>query len=225
MKILVYCNFTLYLYLIFQFTNEISVFLQFEFVSSVRDEEEAKEAGKLTKKGKEEVAEQWYEKMNYGPYLMATYEVGEDNFAYKGLAIRLDEGKGGVAKGNTFVVYDTDLLRLAAGWTGEGFVNWTNIAFDGSHTTHMSPVGDVIFTTPKGPGWASPDKESFEDDVAIDEFTDEIEAWVIDALKAIGCDTAKSVLDISAEDLVSRTDLEIETVEDVLSILSSEFED
>ena len=69
------------------------------------------------------------------------------------------------------------------------------------------------------------DKESFEDDVAIDEFTDEIEAWVIDALKSIGCDTAKSVLDISAEDLVSRTDLEIETVEDVLSILGSEFED
>ena len=69
------------------------------------------------------------------------------------------------------------------------------------------------------------DKESFEEDVAIDEFTDEIEGWVIDALKAIGCDTAKSVLDISAEDLVSRTDLEIETVENVLSILNAEFED
>jgi len=69
------------------------------------------------------------------------------------------------------------------------------------------------------------DRDSFEDDVAIDEFTDEIEAWVIDALKAIGCDTAKSVLDISAEDLVSRTDLEIETVENVLSILNAEFED
>jgi N utilization substance protein A len=69
------------------------------------------------------------------------------------------------------------------------------------------------------------DKESFEEDVAIDEFTDEIEGWVIDALKAIGCDTAKSVLDISAEDLVSRTDLEIETVEEVLSILSAEFKD
>lgn len=69
------------------------------------------------------------------------------------------------------------------------------------------------------------DKESFEDDVAIDEFTDEIESWVIESLKSIGCDTAKSVLDISAEDLVSRTDLEIETVEDVLNILGSEFED
>ena len=69
------------------------------------------------------------------------------------------------------------------------------------------------------------DKESFEDDVAIDEFKDEIEAWVIEALKSIGCDTAKSVLDISAEDLVSRTDLEIETVEELLRILGSEFED
>ena len=69
------------------------------------------------------------------------------------------------------------------------------------------------------------DAGSFEDDVAIDEFTDELEAWVIDALKAIGCDTAKSVLDISVKDLVLRTDLEIETVESILSVLSSEFED
>jgi len=68
------------------------------------------------------------------------------------------------------------------------------------------------------------DADSFEDDVAMDEFTDEIESWVIDALKAIGCDTAKSVLDISAKDLVLRTDLEKETVEDVLNILNSEFE-
>ena len=69
------------------------------------------------------------------------------------------------------------------------------------------------------------DDIEIEDDIELDQFSDEIEAWVIDALKAIGCDTAKSVLDISAEDLVSRTDLEIETVEELLSILSSEFED
>ncbi|MDG2264291.1 MAG: transcription termination/antitermination protein NusA, partial [Flavobacteriales bacterium] len=55
--------------------------------------------------------------------------------------------------------------------------------------------------------------------------SDEIEGWVIDALKNIGCDTAKSVLDISSKDLVLRTDLEKETVDEVLSILSSEFED
>ena len=69
------------------------------------------------------------------------------------------------------------------------------------------------------------DADSFEDDVAMDEFTDEIESWVIDALKAIGCDTAKSVLVLSAKDLVLRTDLEKETVEEVLKILNSEFED
>ena len=69
------------------------------------------------------------------------------------------------------------------------------------------------------------DEESYEDDVAIDEFTDEIEGWIIDALKAIGCDSARSVLAIEAEDLVTRTDLEKETVEEVLRILKDEFED
>ena len=69
------------------------------------------------------------------------------------------------------------------------------------------------------------DENSFEDDVDINEFRDEIEDWVIQALKNIGCDTAKSVLELTTEDLVSRTDLEIETVEDVIGILKSEFED
>ena len=69
------------------------------------------------------------------------------------------------------------------------------------------------------------DAETYEDDVAIDEFVDEIEGWVLDALKAIGCDSARSVLAIEADDLVARTDLEKETVEEVLSILRLEFED
>ena len=64
-----------------------------------------------------------------------------------------------------------------------------------------------------------------EDDVAIDEFTDEIESWIIDELKSIGCDTARSVLALDIKDLVSRTDLELETVEEVLNILKLEFED
>lgn len=69
------------------------------------------------------------------------------------------------------------------------------------------------------------DMDDDTDDVALDEFTDEIEAWVIDALKSIGCDTAKSVLEIDVDDLVKRTDLEIETIEDVVNILKQEFED
>jgi N utilization substance protein A len=68
------------------------------------------------------------------------------------------------------------------------------------------------------------DMEDDADDVALDEFSDEIEAWVIAELKSVGCDSAKSVLDLSVEELVKRTDLEIETVEDVMSILRAEFE-
>lgn len=63
------------------------------------------------------------------------------------------------------------------------------------------------------------------DDVDLDEFTDEIDAWVIGQLKSIGCDTAKSVLDLSKEELMRRTDMEEETVEEVLNILASEFEE
>lgn len=69
------------------------------------------------------------------------------------------------------------------------------------------------------------DVDDDADDVALDEFSDEIEGWVIEELKAVGCDSAKSVLELSVEDLVKRTDLEIETVEDVINVLRQEFED
>lgn len=62
------------------------------------------------------------------------------------------------------------------------------------------------------------------DDVDLEEFSDEIDSWIIDELKSIGCDTARSVLEIPKEDLVKRTDLEEETIDEVLSILKSEFE-
>ncbi len=70
------------------------------------------------------------------------------------------------------------------------------------------------------------DTEEHEiEDVDLDEFKDEIEDWVIDALKNIGCDTAKSVLALNREELIRRSDLEEETVDDVLKILASEFDD
>ena len=62
------------------------------------------------------------------------------------------------------------------------------------------------------------------DDVKLDEFSDEIEAWVIEAFKNIGCDTARSVLELSKEELLRRTDLEEETIQEVFKILSAEFE-
>ncbi len=68
------------------------------------------------------------------------------------------------------------------------------------------------------------DTDIDSEDVNLDEFSDEIDAWVIDELKAIGCDTAKSVLNYSVEDLTKRTDLEEETIQNVMRILKEEFE-
>jgi N utilization substance protein A len=69
-------------------------------------------------------------------------------------------------------------------------------------------------------------RESDEDDedVNLEEFADEIEGWILDELKAIGCDTAKSVLNLSVEDLVKRTDLEEETITELVNVLKAEFE-
>ncbi|MFM2292528.1 MAG: hypothetical protein RIS29_2341 [Bacteroidota bacterium] len=69
------------------------------------------------------------------------------------------------------------------------------------------------------------DDEAEMEDIYLDEFSDEIDQWVIDAFKAIGCDTAKDVLSIPRQDLIRRTDLEEETIDDVLAILAAEFED
>ncbi|HLN73413.1 MAG TPA: transcription termination factor NusA [Prolixibacteraceae bacterium] len=63
-----------------------------------------------------------------------------------------------------------------------------------------------------------------DEDVNLDEFADEIERWVIDQLKSIGCDTAKNVLSLSRSELIKRTDLEDETIDEVLRILRNEFE-
>jgi N utilization substance protein A len=62
------------------------------------------------------------------------------------------------------------------------------------------------------------------DDLDLSEFSDEIEQWVIDALRGIGCDSAKSVLELSKEELIRRTDLEEETVDYVINVISSELE-
>ena len=69
------------------------------------------------------------------------------------------------------------------------------------------------------------DSDMDYEDVDLDEFRDEIDSWIIDTLKGIGCDTAKSVLELSKEELENRTDLEAETIDNVLATLRAEFED
>ncbi|NND94831.1 MAG: transcription termination/antitermination protein NusA [Flavobacteriales bacterium] len=66
--------------------------------------------------------------------------------------------------------------------------------------------------------------DEIDDDVDLEEFADEIDSWIIDELKAIGCDTARSVLEIPEEDLVKRTDLEDVTIAEVIKILSDELD-
>lgn len=68
-------------------------------------------------------------------------------------------------------------------------------------------------------------EDAYEEDIYLDEFKDEIEPWVIDALKNIGCVTAKSVLNTPRQTLIDKADLEEETVDNVLSVLKAEFED
>ncbi len=67
--------------------------------------------------------------------------------------------------------------------------------------------------------------ETFDEDIYLDEFKDEIDGWVIDALKEIGCVTAKNVLNTPRQDLIDKADLEEDTVDNVIKVLKAEFED
>lgn len=128
--------------------------------------------------------EPWAE-MDYGNYLIHTYELAARdapereiskgraplkdenltnvNFAYKGIAIRLDKGDGGIAAGKSWILFDHDLMRVAGGWTGKGFIDWQGILLNGRHNISPRTIGDLHFSNPVGPGWANPETGSYED--------------------------------------------------------------
>ena len=85
------------------------------------------------------------------------------NFAYKGIAIRLDQGGGGVADGSHWLAFDHDTLRVAGAWSGSGFIDWEGILFNGRHAVTPRTVGDLHFGNLPGPGWANPQSGTFED--------------------------------------------------------------
>jgi putative heme-binding domain-containing protein len=119
--------------------------------------------------------------MDYGPSLMNTYEIGRGargepvggsppeiggpgpNIAYKGIAVRLDAGAGGVSRGKSWALFEHDTLRFAAAWTGDGFIDWKGIHFNGQHQIHPKLAGAVHVANPVGPGWANPKTGSFDD--------------------------------------------------------------
>ncbi len=102
--------------------------------------------------------------MDYGNFFINTYELADEktgikryhsprpapfkdenylnnNFAYKGIAIRLDEGAGGVSKGKAWMIFDHDVMRVAGGWTGEGFIDWEGILLNDQHETYPRTIG------------------------------------------------------------------------------------
>jgi putative heme-binding domain-containing protein len=113
--------------------------------------------------------------MDYGPSLAHTYEVpgGKHNFAYKGIAVRLDPGAGGVSRGRNWMIFDTDTLRTAAGWSsnnekdGKNFIDWKGIQFNGEHQIHPKVIGSVAFSNSTGPGWANSSNGKFDDDARV----------------------------------------------------------
>ncbi|MDB5387573.1 MAG: heme-binding protein [Planctomycetaceae bacterium] len=116
--------------------------------------------------------------MNYGAFLTATYEVPEPksveskenagpNIAQKGIAVRLDSGPGGVARGRNWMVFDHDTLKMTAAWnqpeikpsernSSPIFIDWNGINFNGRHQVHPNLSGQVQVSDRASAGWANP---------------------------------------------------------------------
>ena len=107
--------------------------------------------------------------MDYGPMLATTIEFGNGgkNIAQKAIAIRLDEGPGGVVRGSRWMVFEHDTLRMAAAWSGK-FLDWNGIQFNGRHGVHLRANGDLHAINSTGPGWANPATRSFEDNQRVE---------------------------------------------------------
>ena len=124
-----------------------------------------------TTRGPEPSAIETWRLHDYGPFLAGTFEVGKGKgrdvdghgIARKGLAVRLDPGTGGVGRGHAWMLYELDTLRAAAFWTGDAFIDWAGINFDGRHGRHPRIAGDVQAELATMPGWAHPDTGSFAD--------------------------------------------------------------
>jgi len=141
---------------------------------------------KGTSKGPPAVKREPWREMDYGDFLIGTFELTDAakratkppvgslpdyvapdaNLAYKAIAVRLDgtgEGDGGVARGRAWLAFEHDTLRVAGAWTGEGFIDWHGINFDGLHVVRPRTIGDLVVETSDVPGWANPATGDFTD--------------------------------------------------------------
>ena len=133
--------------------------------------------------GPDPVRREPWKEMDYGPFLIGTFEiatpekranpwpkgqqadyVAEDaNIAFKAIAIRLDDGEGGVTQGSQWSAFEHDTLRVAGVWSGDDFIDYHGINFDGRHVVRPRTMGVPLFETADGPGWANPETGGFED--------------------------------------------------------------
>ena len=134
-------------------------------------------------RGPKPVKREPWKEMNYGNFLIGTFEImspgrreakppkgslpdyvaPDANLAYKSITFRLDVGEGGVAGGHAWLAFEHDTLRMAGAWTGDGFIDWHGINFDGLHVVRPRTVGDLKVETADGPGWANPETGDFVD--------------------------------------------------------------
>lgn len=128
-------------------------------------------------RGPEPAEIQPWNAMDYGPSLAHTMEVPGPfrNIAQKGLAIRLDTGAGGAARGRHWMLYELDTLRMAAAWSSletgnseRNFLDWRGIQFNGEHGIHPGITGRQTAATGDGPGWANPQTGLFTDDQRVE---------------------------------------------------------
>lgn len=110
--------------------------------------------------------------MDYGASLTHCYETPGDalNIAYKGTAVRLDSGAGGVSRGQHWMIFDSDTLRVSTAWHASKdqdksrFIDWRDIQMNGEHQIHPRVSGHVVLKNSIGPGWANPETGLFADD-------------------------------------------------------------
>ena len=98
-----------------------------------------------------------------GPRPYQDEDYSKSNFAYKGIAVRVDAGKGGVSEGKVWMMFDHDVMRVAGGWSGEGFIDWDGILLNDRHETYPRTIGKLHFENTVGPAWANPANGSYDD--------------------------------------------------------------
>ena len=81
----------------------------------------------------------------------------------RGSRFALDAGAGGVSRGKHWALFDHDTMRFAAAWSGDRFIDWKGIHFNGQHQVHPKLAGEIVVANPVGPGWANPETGSFDD--------------------------------------------------------------